>query len=78
MYCNIFYSIVRELIKRDGTIINDEDADSNTALHLAATNGHHRVIDALLERGAIIDARLMTCNILGFLCYKKCFVQDLQ
>ena len=41
----------------DGTIINDEDADSNTALHLASTNGHHRVIEALLEKGAIIDAR---------------------
>ncbi|CAB4044464.1 transient receptor potential cation channel subfamily A member 1 homolog, partial [Paramuricea clavata] len=49
--------IVRELIKNDGTIINDEDANSNTALHLSSTNGHWRVIEALLEKGAIIDAR---------------------
>jgi ankyrin repeat protein len=41
----------------DGTIINDEDANSNTALHLASMNGHIRVIEALLDKGAIIDAR---------------------
>jgi ankyrin repeat protein len=58
----MFHSIVRELIKNDGTIINDEDADSNTALHLASTNGHWRVIEALLEKGAVIDARLVTCD----------------
>jgi ankyrin repeat protein len=52
-----FDSIVKQLINEDGTIINDEDADSNTALHLAATNGHNRVIEALLDKGAIIDAR---------------------
>ena len=44
-------------MSKDVTIINDEDARSNTALHLASTNGHHRVIEALLEKGAIIDAR---------------------
>jgi ankyrin repeat protein len=58
----MFHSIVRELIKNDGTIINDEDADSNTALHLSSTNGHWRVIEALLEKGAVIDARLVTCD----------------
>ena len=46
-------------MKEGGTIINDEDADSNTALHLASTYGHHRVIEALLEKGAVIDARLV-------------------
>lgn len=51
---------MKVLIEKKGTIINDEDADSNTALHLASTNGHHRVIEALLEKGAIIDARLVT------------------
>ena len=56
---------MKQLIKNDGTIINDEDANSNTALHMASTNGHHRVIEALLEKGAIIDARLVACDMLG-------------
>ena len=52
-----FHSIVRELISRDGTIINHEDVLSNTALHLASTHGYYRVVALLLDKGATIDSR---------------------
>jgi len=38
-------------------VINDEDEDSNTALHLAALAGHNKVVYTLLEAGADIEAR---------------------
>ena len=45
------------LLKRDISIINDEDDASNTPLHLAALHGNDKVTKELLERGAAIDAR---------------------
>ena len=45
------------LLKRDMSIINDEDDASNTPLHLAALYGNDKVAEELLERGAAIDAR---------------------
>ena len=45
------------LLKRDMSIINDEDDASNTPLHLAALYGNDKVAKELLERGAAIDAR---------------------
>ncbi|XP_035826279.1 transient receptor potential cation channel subfamily A member 1 homolog [Aplysia californica] len=50
-------NIVRELIKRDKTIVNDEDENSNTALHLAAQYGHNKVAKVLLDLGADVSAR---------------------
>ncbi|KAJ7378358.1 hypothetical protein OS493_023613 [Desmophyllum pertusum] len=45
------------LLKRDMSIINDEDDASNTPLHLASLHGYDKVAKELLERGAAIDAR---------------------
>ncbi|XP_073254183.1 uncharacterized protein [Porites lutea] len=45
------------LLKRDMSIINDEDDASNTPLHVAALNGNDKVAKELLDRGAAIDAR---------------------
>ena len=49
--------MLRELVRRDRMVINDEDEDSNTALHLAALSGHNKVTAALIEAGADIEAR---------------------
>ena len=50
-------SIVRELIKNDTMIVNDEDENSNTPLHLAAQYGHHKLAKVLLDLGADVSAR---------------------
>ena len=43
-------------------VINDEDEDSNTALHLASLAGHNKVVQALLDAGADIEARSVSHN----------------
>ena len=53
----ILYRTVTELVRKDPSIINDEDEASNTPLHLAATEGHFKCCKALLENGAEVDAR---------------------
>ena len=45
------------LLKYDLSIVNDEEDASNTPLHLAALEGHTRVVQILLECGAAVDAR---------------------
>ena len=55
-YCSTFRTVI-ELVKRDPSIVNDEDEASNTPLHLAAIEGHVKCCKALLERGAEVDAR---------------------
>ena len=59
-HCFFFFlrRTVVELLRKDPSIINDEDEASNTALHLAATEGHLKCCKELLERGAEVDARL--------------------
>ena len=59
LYVNLwpFYRTVCALLKRDMSIINDEDDASNTPLHVAALNGNDKVAKELLDRGAAIDAR---------------------
>ena len=56
MYFALFRT-VNELVKKDPSIVNDEDEASNTALHLAATEGHVKCCKTLLENGAEVDAR---------------------
>lgn len=51
------YSIVRELVHQDKNAANDEDENSNTALHLAALAGHAKVAEVLIEYGADVAAR---------------------
>lgn len=38
-------------------VVNDEDDCSNTPLHLAALEGHVKVVAILLNSGAAVDAR---------------------
>lgn len=51
------FSIVRQIVRVDKSVLNDEDENSNTALHLAAQYGHNKVADILLELGADVSAR---------------------
>ncbi len=44
-------------MRQNRQVVNDEDEDSNTALHLAALAGHNKVVMALIENGADIEAR---------------------
>ena len=37
--------------------VNDDDAESNTPLHLACVHGHSRVVSCLISAGADIGAR---------------------
>ena len=50
------FSVVRELVRQNRMVVNDEDEDSNTALHLAALAGHNKVAQALIDNGADIEA----------------------
>ncbi|PVD29254.1 hypothetical protein C0Q70_11851 [Pomacea canaliculata] len=50
-------NIVREIIRRDKSVINNEDEKSNTALHLAAQYGHNKMAALLIELGAHVSAR---------------------
>ena len=45
------------MVKVDKSVLNDEDENSNTALHLAAQYGHNKVAAILLELGADVSAR---------------------
>ena len=56
-YIIICFSIVRELVKQNKYSVNDEDENSNTALHLAALAGHTKVADHLIEMGADVAAK---------------------
>ncbi len=40
--------------------LNDEDEESNTALHMASEAGHLQVVNALIEMGADKEARSAT------------------
>ena len=53
----ILHRTVTSLVRKDPSVINDEDEASNTPLHLAATKGHFKCCKALLENGADVEAR---------------------
>ena len=55
---------MRELVTADKNSVNDEDENSNTALHLAALAGHAKVAEVLLEFGADVAARYVECDFL--------------
>ena len=62
---SLIFRCVKELLKRDPSILNDEDEAAHTALHLAATEGHVKCCKELLERGAEVDARLANINFIS-------------
>ena len=53
----ILHRTVTSLVRKDPSVINDEDEASNTPLHLAAAEGHFKCCKALLENGADVEAR---------------------
>ncbi len=66
LFSILFFRIVEILLKRDISIVNDEDETSNTPLHLAALEGHSKVVQILLTSGAAVDARLVCIHGLSF------------
>ena len=51
------HSVVREIISKEKNTMSDGDEDSNTALHLAATGGHIKLVETLLNLGAEPEVR---------------------
>ena len=45
------------ILEHDPAAVNDEDNDSQTALHLACIHGKYDVVELLLDKGADIEAR---------------------
>ena len=55
--CFVIFRVARALLIKQPSIINDEDESGNSALHLSALNGHHKIIDLLIDYGASVDPR---------------------
>ena len=55
------------MVIRDHSAVNDEDEDSNTALHLATLHGHTKVALILIKNGADVAARWVfpTCKFMS-------------
>ena len=54
MYCRCCETILNYT---ENKALNEEDEDSNTALHLAAKNGHVEIVRLLVKKGADKMAR---------------------
>ena len=52
---------IRILLKADHNLMLDDDADANTALHLACSGGHEHAVECLIELGAKVNARNTDC-----------------
>ena len=51
------FRIIKEILERDSYSVNDEDYESQTALHLACMHGHFNVVSVLIKAMADIHAR---------------------
>ncbi|XP_060585014.1 transient receptor potential cation channel subfamily A member 1 homolog isoform X3 [Ruditapes philippinarum] len=54
---NGWTSVVREIVSKEKNTMSDGDEDSNTALHLAASGGHVKLVETLLSLGAEPEVR---------------------
>lgn len=50
------FRIVNAIIEENDMIIDAEDEDKNSPLHLAAINGHEKAIQLLIDAGAELQA----------------------
>ena len=57
--CCVLYRIVKILLSNVLSIVKDVDISSNTPLHLAAIQGHVKVVELLIKNGAAVDARFL-------------------
>lgn len=48
---------VKSLLGKNGRLVNQKDESGATALHYAALNGHRRIAELLVERGADANSR---------------------
>ena len=55
--CNKALNIIPNLRKRKYMLLDEQDADGNTALHFAAIKGHEHVVKYLVGRGADINIK---------------------
>ena len=46
--------VCKVILDKDPAAVNDEDNDSQTALHLACVHGKYDVVELLLDKGATI------------------------
>lgn len=58
------YNTCRRLLEsvEGPNIINETDADGLSALHLAALNGHTKIINLLLQKGASVTRYCLICT----------------
>ena len=65
------FSVVKELIRHGGKenidLIDDEDDDSNTPLHLACIHGHCQVARVLLDAEVDPDVRLVNYALINLI-----------
>jgi ankyrin repeat protein len=67
-------SVVREIVGKEKNTMSDGDEDSNTALHLAASGGHIKLVETLLSLGAEPEVRYV--RMLGYYTARKYFLSS--
>ncbi len=53
-------AFVRSLVKRGAKVDSVEDSFYKTALHRATIKGYNTIVEFLLDKGASVDARVVT------------------